>query len=217
MNFKLIYRFGIFKTIIFCGFLLDVDTPEPDEKSIITYISSIYDAFPEPPSIHPLYDTKLQQRYYEYRELSQNLSTWMQEKASVMQDYTFPNNIVEMRKVESESARFRNEEVPPRQRDKQRLHHLYKDVEKYFETTGTAIDVEHSLQLQSIESNWNTLMVMYEEREKSLIEETKRLEKFQRLAEKVNRYAFFTLISRLYFSNILAKFQHSTRKINFLV
>lgn len=34
----------------------DVDTPEPDEKSLITYISSLYDVFPNPPSLHPLYD-----------------------------------------------------------------------------------------------------------------------------------------------------------------
>ena len=34
----------------------DVDTPEPDEKSLITYVSSLYDIFPEPPHQHPLYD-----------------------------------------------------------------------------------------------------------------------------------------------------------------
>lgn len=28
---------------------LDVDTPEPDEKSVITYVSQLYDVFPEPP------------------------------------------------------------------------------------------------------------------------------------------------------------------------
>jgi hypothetical protein len=39
-----------------CPLLTDVDTPEPDEKSLITYISSLYDVFPEPPPIHPLYD-----------------------------------------------------------------------------------------------------------------------------------------------------------------
>ena len=37
-------------------FMLDVDTSEPDEKSLITYISSLYDAFPHPPFLHPLYD-----------------------------------------------------------------------------------------------------------------------------------------------------------------
>ncbi|GFV28786.1 plectin [Trichonephila clavipes] len=34
----------------------DVDTPEPDEKSLITYISSLYDVFPEPPAYHPFAD-----------------------------------------------------------------------------------------------------------------------------------------------------------------
>ena len=36
--------------------ITDVHTPEPDEKSLITYISSLYDVFPEPPALHPLYD-----------------------------------------------------------------------------------------------------------------------------------------------------------------
>lgn len=34
----------------------DVDTNEPDEKSLITYISSMYETFPEPPQQHPLHD-----------------------------------------------------------------------------------------------------------------------------------------------------------------
>lgn len=29
---------------------LDVDTPELDEKSVITYVSQLYDVFPDPPS-----------------------------------------------------------------------------------------------------------------------------------------------------------------------
>ena len=33
-----------------------MDTPEPDEKSIITYVSQLYDVFPEPPPGHPLFD-----------------------------------------------------------------------------------------------------------------------------------------------------------------
>lgn len=37
-------------------FLVDVDTNQPDEKSLITYISSLYDVFPEPPLNHPLQD-----------------------------------------------------------------------------------------------------------------------------------------------------------------
>ena len=39
-----------------CVCFSDVDTPEPDEKSVLTYVSSLYDVFPQPPADHPLYD-----------------------------------------------------------------------------------------------------------------------------------------------------------------
>lgn len=42
-------------TCVIC--VIDVDTHEIDEKSIITYISSLYDVFPEPPQVHPLYES----------------------------------------------------------------------------------------------------------------------------------------------------------------
>lgn len=38
-------------------YISDVDTHEIDEKSIITYISSLHEVFPEPPRLHPLYDS----------------------------------------------------------------------------------------------------------------------------------------------------------------
>lgn len=44
--------------------ILDVDTHEIDEKSIITYISSMYDVFPEPPFAHPLYDNVSNRLYF---------------------------------------------------------------------------------------------------------------------------------------------------------
>lgn len=35
--------------VLFCLALLDVDVSSPDEKSVITYVSSLYDAFPKVP------------------------------------------------------------------------------------------------------------------------------------------------------------------------
>lgn len=35
--------------MLFCLALLDVDVSSPDEKSVITYVSSLYDAFPKVP------------------------------------------------------------------------------------------------------------------------------------------------------------------------
>lgn len=107
----------------------DVDTPQPDEKSLITYISSLYDAFPEPPRLHPLYDTDSQKKWEEYREIASVLYTWIRQNLSVMQDRHFSSSLIEMRRMAAEMTRFRVEEVPPRNHDKQRLAHLFRDVE----------------------------------------------------------------------------------------
>jgi len=32
-------------------YITDVDVPKPDEKSIITYVHSLYDVFPDVPSV----------------------------------------------------------------------------------------------------------------------------------------------------------------------
>lgn len=163
-----------------------MDTHEPDEKSLITYISSLYDVFPIPPAIHPLYDLEAQQRTQEYRELASSLHLWMREKQSVMQDRSFPNTVIELKKLCAESARFRTEEVPPRQRDKQHLAHIFRELDKYFEAIGE-VDLEPELHIDSLEKQWNRLMMAYQERDHAITEELKRLERLQRLAEKVHR------------------------------
>ncbi|XP_076629250.1 dystonin-like protein short stop isoform X13 [Colletes latitarsis] len=164
----------------------DVDTPEPDEKSLITYISSLYDVFPEPPAIHPLYDAEAQRRSAEYRELASSLHLWIREKMSVMQERAFPPTLIEMKKLAADSAKFKNEEVPPRYRDKQRLSYIFRDLQKYFEAVGE-VDMEPELHIDVIEKNWNRLIMLHQEREQAIIDEIKRLERLQRLAEKVHR------------------------------
>ncbi|XP_064211548.1 dystonin isoform X36 [Tribolium castaneum] len=164
----------------------DVDTHEPDEKSLITYISSLHEVFPEPPAIHPLYDSGAQQRVYEYRELASSLHIWMREKYTLMTDRSFPNTLIEMKKIATELSRFRTDELPPRQRDKNYLSQLFRDLEKYFKTIGE-VDVEPELHIDNIERNWQRLMGAYQERDRHVQDEIKRLEKLQRLAEKVHR------------------------------
>ncbi|XP_018398747.1 PREDICTED: plectin-like [Cyphomyrmex costatus] len=164
----------------------DVDTPEPDEKSLITYISSLYDVFPEPPAIHPLYDAEAQRRSAEYRELASSLHMWIREKMALMQERSFPPTLIEMKKLAADSTKFKNEEVPPRYRDKQRLTYIFRDLQKYFEAVGE-VDMETELHIDVIEKNWNRLIMLHQEREQAIIDEIKRLERLQRLAEKVHR------------------------------
>lgn len=53
----------------------------------------------------------------------------MREKLSVMSDRNFPSTLIEMKKLASDSTKFRNEELPPRHREKQHLVYLYKELQ----------------------------------------------------------------------------------------
>ncbi|XP_046973803.1 dystonin isoform X22 [Vanessa cardui] len=164
----------------------DVDTHEPDEKSLITYISSLYETFPEPPAVHPLFDAESQRRAAAYTEQAAQHRAWLHEKCSLMQDRAFPSTLIEMKKLLSESTRFRNEEVPLRQREKQKLFHQYRELEKYFESVGE-IEVEPTLRPEALEQSWARLLMAAQERERDLSDEIRRLERLQRLAEKLHR------------------------------
>ncbi|XP_072947994.1 microtubule-actin cross-linking factor 1 isoform X5 [Epargyreus clarus] len=164
----------------------DVDTHEPDEKSLITYISSLYETFPEPPPVHPLFDAESQRRAAAYTEQAAWHRAWLHEKCSLMQDRAFPSTLIEMKKLLSESTRFRNEEVPLRQREKVKLFHQYMELEKYFESVGEC-EVEPTLRPEALEQAWSRLLMAQQERERDLADEIRRLERLQRLAEKLHR------------------------------
>lgn len=117
------------KLTIFIKTILDVDTHEPDEKSMITYLSSLYDVFPEPPQMHPLFDMDSQRRVKEYRESAQILLYWCREKTALYQERTFPSTLIELKRTLNELNRFRTEEVPLKQRDKQHLFSVYRELE----------------------------------------------------------------------------------------
>lgn len=110
----------------------------------------------------------------------------MREKYSLMQDRSFPNNLIEMKKLAAESSKFRSDEIPPRERDLNYLNKLYKELEKYFKTVGEN-DIDKELQFSTLDKYWSKLLVAYQDRDRHILEELKKLERLQRLAEKVYR------------------------------
>lgn len=96
---------------------------------MITYLSSLYDVFPEPPQMHPLFDMESQRRVKEYHESAQVLVYWIKEKTALFQERTFPSTLIELKRMLHDINRFKNDEMPPKQRDKQHLFSVYRELE----------------------------------------------------------------------------------------
>ncbi len=146
--------------------------------------------FPEPPAGHPLFDAEAQRKLAHYRELATSLHHWIKEHTLIMQDRNFPNTLIEMRRLAEDSQRFRVEDVPPRLHEKERVTKAFREIERQLRDSGEAIDRE--LHPENLERNWNHLMMVYQERDQLIRDEIARLEKLQRLAEKIHQEAKVT-------------------------
>ena len=104
-----------------------------------------------------------------------------------LQDRNFPNTLIEMKRLAEESNRFRQEDIPPRLREKEKLFAVFKDLERQMRDMN--FDLDRDLYPDNIERSWSQLMMLCQEREQMIIQEIERLEKLQRLAEKIHAEA----------------------------
>ncbi|KAK2164152.1 hypothetical protein LSH36_68g10066 [Paralvinella palmiformis] len=167
----------------------DVDVPRPDEKSLITYVSSLYDVFPQVPSVEQsLRDNERQLKWDEYRDLASKLLHWLQDSTVLMLDRNFPTTLIEMKSLLAEFNRFRIEDIPPRLVDKQKLGYWYKELHQLHADAGP-FSLESELHIDNINRQWDRLVLAQQEKDLAIQAELSRLERLQRLAEKVHRDA----------------------------
>ena len=76
------------------------------------------------------------------------------------------------------------EDVPPRLHEKERVSAAFREIERQLRDSGEKIDSE--LHPDQLDRCWNQLMMVYKERDQMIHEEIARLEKLQKLAEKVH-------------------------------
>ncbi|XP_078064472.1 plectin-like, partial [Mustelus asterias] len=75
----------------------DVDVPHPDEKSIITYVSSLYDALPRVPNVEAgIRANEIELRWQEYYEMVTLLLQWIRHHISMFEERKFPATYEEM-------------------------------------------------------------------------------------------------------------------------
>lgn len=173
----------------------DVDVPHPDEKSIITYVSSLYDAMPRVPDVqegvranvshvtHTQHSRELELRWQEYYELVTMLLQWIRHHVLVFEEKKFPTSYEEIEVLWRQFLKFKETELPAKEADKNRSKHIFKSFEGAVQ--AGQVKVPPGYHPFDVEKEWGRLHVAILERERLLRTEFERLERLQRVVSKV--------------------------------
>ncbi|XP_077051492.1 plectin a isoform X6 [Siphateles boraxobius] len=162
----------------------DVDVPHPDEKSIITYVSSLYDVMPRVPDARDgVQANELELRWQEYYELVTMLLQWIRHHIIVFEERKFPSSYEEIEVLWRQFLKFKESELPAKETDKNRTKLIYKSFEGAVQ--AGQVKVPPSYHPIDVEKEWGRLHVAILEREKLLRSEFERLERLQRIVSKV--------------------------------
>uniref|UniRef100_A0A8C1UKZ2 Microtubule actin crosslinking factor 1 n=1 Tax=Cyprinus carpio TaxID=7962 RepID=A0A8C1UKZ2_CYPCA len=166
----------------------DVDVQLPDEKSVITYVSSIYDAFPKiPEGGEGIAANEVDQRWTEYQSGFSSLLQWTRQHTALMTNRSFPHNPVELKALYNEYVHFKETEIPAKEREKSHIEHLYKLLEVWIEFGR--IKLPQGLHPNDLEEEWGKLILEMLEREKALRPAVERLELLLQKANKIQNMA----------------------------
>ncbi|XP_062851947.1 dystonin isoform X3 [Trichomycterus rosablanca] len=164
----------------------DVDVSSPDEKSVITYVSTLYDVFPKvPEGSEGISANDIDVKWVEYQNMVNYLNQWLKHNISVMSSRNFPSNPVELKALYSQYLHFKESEIPLKENEKTKIKHLYKMLEVWIEFGR--IHLPEGYHPNDVEKEWGKLIVAMLEREKSLRPEVDRLEMLQQIANRVQR------------------------------
>uniref|UniRef100_A0A3Q3K2X3 Plectin n=1 Tax=Monopterus albus TaxID=43700 RepID=A0A3Q3K2X3_MONAL len=162
----------------------DVDVPHPDEKSIITYVSSLYDAMPRVPDVQDgVKANELELRWQEYYELVTMLLQWIRHHILVFEEKKFPTSYEEIEVLWRQFLKFKETELPAKEADKNRSKHIFKSFEGAVQ--AGLVKVPPGYHPFDVEKEWGRLHVAILERERLLRTEFERLERLQRVVSKV--------------------------------
>ncbi|XP_059579580.1 plectin isoform X5 [Alligator mississippiensis] len=162
----------------------DVDVPQPDEKSIITYVSSLYDAMPRVPDVQDgVKANELQLRWQEYYEVVTLLLQWIRHHTVLFEERKVPASYEEIEILWRQFLKFKETELPAKEADKNRSKLIYQSLEAAVQSGQ--LKVPPGYHPLDVEKEWGKLHVAILEREKLLRAEFERLERLQRIVSKL--------------------------------
>ncbi|XP_053571443.1 plectin isoform X6 [Bombina bombina] len=162
----------------------DVDVPQPDEKSIITYVSSLYDAMPRVPDVQDgVRANELELRWQEYYERVTVLLQWIRHYTVIFEERRFPGSYEEIEILWRQFLKFKETDLPSKEADKNQSKQQYLSLESAVKSGQ--LKVPPGYHPLDVEKEWGKLHVSILEREKLLRMELERLERLQRIVSKL--------------------------------
>ncbi|KAK2844197.1 hypothetical protein Q5P01_010856 [Channa striata] len=161
----------------------DVDVPHPDEKSIITYVSSLYDVMPRVDVHDGISTNELELRWREYYELVTLLIQWIRHHVMIFEERKFPASYEEIELLWRQFLKFKETELPVKESDKNRSKQIYQSFESAVHSGQ--VKVPPGYNPIDVEKEWGRLSFAILERERLLRIEFERLERLQRIVSKV--------------------------------
>ncbi|KAM4795882.1 microtubule-actin cross-linking factor 1 [Rhinophrynus dorsalis] len=162
----------------------DVDVDSPDEKSVITYVSSIYDAFPKvPEGAEGISATEVDTRWLEYQERVVSLTQWIRQHILLMSDKSFPQNPVELKALYNQYVHIKETEIPTKGQEKEQIQKLYQMLQVWIEFGR--LNLPPSFHPNDVEEQWGKLILSMLEREKVLRPAIERLELLLQIANRI--------------------------------
>ncbi|XP_040280539.1 microtubule-actin cross-linking factor 1 isoform X5 [Bufo bufo] len=162
----------------------DVDVNSPDEKSVITYVSSIYDAFPKvPEGGEGVSATEIDSNWLEYQERVMSITQWIRQHVLLMSDKSFPQNPVELKALYNQYVHVKETEIPAKEQEKAQIQKLYQLLQPWIEFGR--IKLPSSFHPNDVEEQWGKLILSMIEREKVLRPAVERLELLLQIANRI--------------------------------
>ncbi|XP_053330428.1 spectrin beta chain, non-erythrocytic 5 [Spea bombifrons] len=178
----------------------DVMIPQPDEKSIMTYVSLYYHYFSKMKQGQTVQKRignfmslvlEVEHLKSQYESMISDLLRWIQQKVVELNDRHFPNTINGLLQLMLNFKTFRTVEKPPKYQEKGLIEASFfnirtklraNNMRSYFPSEGKS--------LSDVERYWTFLEKAEHEREKALQVEMMRLERLEQLAQTFHKKAF---------------------------
>ncbi|KAK0426455.1 hypothetical protein QR680_009718 [Steinernema hermaphroditum] len=144
----------------------DVNTDKPDEKSIITYVSELYNALPHLDEL-----AKYEDDMFEYEREAREFLSWVLRATDLMNDRQLPTSLGELHRLVAELDKFKSDDLPPKANDRERLASMYSELQTLFAGTDH-MSIPAELRSEALDRAWSELLHAIERRYELLHERT---------------------------------------------